>query len=99
VFESGYERNALEFIDPLLSRIPRGFGAENSGPIDRLYSVIGDTDSRLDEKRRDCNFLFANGRRLAGRTSWEELCDDLKRTSKFLLLPEAAIPCSYMRGL
>jgi len=81
----GLRANALEFIDPLLSRIPSGFGTESSGPIDRLYSVIGDTKPRADEKRRDCNFHFANGRRLAGGTSWEDVCDSFEADLEVLV--------------
>jgi hypothetical protein len=67
--------NALEFLDPLIARIPSGWQKVGSGSVDRVYSVIGGTDPHAHEKRQDCNLLFANLRSLATAASWGDLCD------------------------
>lgn len=81
----GLRANALEFLDPLISRIPSVCGDAGPTPIDRLYSVIGDTGTSDDKKRRGRNILFANGRRLASGASWGEICDAFEANLEFFL--------------
>jgi hypothetical protein len=73
----GLRANVPQLLDSLISRIPSGYVKTGSMPICRLYSVVADSRTDPHQERPDC-LLFANGRRLAGGSSWEDLVDSFE---------------------